>query len=475
MSGNTAADTLRAAWQEAAAKAHDFLAGINQKVSEGSVASPEELAQGKELASAAAKAKTDYEAQRDLEALVSDNTPDAETMREIADLNARVGEENESKRKAVRDNFGHDELQDFDNRAARQLEAFGKMCSEGRSGGVTLDLNVQAARNYRELTALGLSGADYVAAVRSGSMLMAENGSVRAYNIATSGQGQELVPTFWEDTLYLPQSYIGGVQAAGAQVIPVMGNNQVRVPKVTAYASGLGIVNESTAPGETRDTTDTTDLTPRPFKGYTALTREIMQSTPLDVQMLLAMRALGRALQLGKEDAFHIGTGANQPQGVIGGNVGTARTHKTGAVDRGVRFSDNTAALALLDAGYHMDTTTGGITLLVHSAVWFTDYVGLTANNGHPIFPSLSAGGSSVFGARRVYSHRLAQTPADGAFLAIYGNFYDAYVIATTGTASIDISDEARFSEFERAFRIVEDCDGRVQDRNALAYIRSQA
>ena len=474
---DTVAERLRKKYEDACAAVHAYTEPIIQRgEGGGAVATADELAETKRLKAAADAAKADYEKQRDLEAMVSETPDQAAIERDLARVNEAGGAEAESIRKAVRDNLGSEGLSSYDDRTGAQLADFAKL-SESGDRSISISVNPTLARNLAELTALGVSAGDYVTALRSGRMLIAERrnktSDVRAYNIATSGEGKELVPTFWDNALYLFASYIGGVQAAGATTIPVMGNNTLKMPKVTGYAPGLNVSGEGVAlTSESKDATNTVDLTPRPYRGYTAETDEIMRAAVIDVRMLLVLRGLARALQLGKENDFHNGNGTGKPKGILH-NVPAARIQKTGGNAVNIRYGDIPAALGLLDAEYHSDTRAGSISSLMHSATWFNAFVGAVASDGHPIYPHLAQGGGNIFGTNRVFSHAMQAAPAADALLAVVGNFSDFYVIATMGGSEITVSDDLRFLSFERVYRIQEYCDGTPRDDKAAAFIQS--
>ena len=475
-----ASDALRDKYDVARREVQDFLSTITERVlNNGDAMSESERAQIKEKNAAVDARKEDYEAQRDLEDMVSAHEPIEKIEREVGSVGRSSLETSDSLRRAVHDTGGEDGLRKYDERSAIQLADFSHIAATGEKTR-KITMNPQAARNFHMLRDMGVSASDYVSAIRSGYQMVAERVEsggldVRLYNITTSGEGMELVPTFWDNSLYLFASYIGGVQAAGAQVIPVMGNNQLKLPKVTAYSGPLGVVTESTSlTNETKDTTDTTDLTPRPYRGFSGETDELMRAAAIDTRMLLVLRGLSRALQLGKENDFHNGDGMGKPKGVLNG-VAAGRIAKTGGNAVNIRYQDMPAALALLDAEYHQPGREGSLASLMHSSIWFTAFVGSVASDGHPVYPHLAMGGKEIFSTRAVFSHAMVKAPAANALLAGVGNFMDAYVIATLGTMEIEVSDDVRFLEYERVYRIQEYCDGQVQDANALAFVQSKA
>lgn len=441
----------------------------------------DERTKAAELSSKVDESKEQFEAQRDLEQMVANEEPLKDVERSLSVVGDASGEQNESIRRAVRDGMGSDGLRQFDERSASFLADFDEM-SRNNKRDQKLSINPSLCHNLRLLREMGVSAADYVRAVADGRAMVAErnkegNLDVRVYGTDQAGYGTELVPTFWDNSLYLFASYIGGVQAAGAEVIPVMGNNTLKLPKVTAYASGLDIGAEGTAiTTETRDQTNTTDLTPRPYRGFSAETDELMRAAAIDTRMLIVLRGLARALQLGKEDDFHDGDGSSKPKGVLNG-VAATRIQKTGGNTTDIRYQDIPGALSKLDAEYFTMGREGSLTCVMHSTEYWNGIVAKTDSDGRPLYPPnwLFGGGRQLFEARVVFSHKMATTPAANALLAMVGNMMDAYVIATMGTMEIEISDDLRFLEWERVYRIQEYCDGQVRDDKALAYVQSAA
>ena len=469
---------LRNKYDELRANRKKFIDDITVRVlsDPNAVMTEDERSQITVMMSGIDESKQDYEAQRDLEDMLEREEP-------LSVVEADVGRvvdstDTDSLRKAARDAGGMDALKAYDERNANVLADFAEMSSSGNRD-LKLRVNPALAINIANLRKLGVSIGDYARALRDGNLMIAsrakESGrpDVRVYAVGEAGFGAELVPTFWDNSLYLFASYIGGVMAAGAEIIPVMGNNTLKLPKVTAYAPGINITPEATSLiNETKDTTATVDLTPRPYRGFSAETDEIMRAAAIDVRMLLVLRGLARALTLGKENDFHNGTGTNEPKGILDG-VAAGRIVKTGGNNTTIRYQDIPAALGKLDAEYHADTRVGSLSSLMHSAIWFNAFVGATGTDGHPLYPHLAMGGNEIFSTRRVFSHAMKKAAADGNILAVTGNFMDAYVIVTMGGQEIQVTDDLRFLSFERVYRIQEYCDGTMRDDKGLAYVAS--
>ncbi len=423
-------------------------------------------------------AKEDWEAQRDLEAMADiPSLPDSGTDRELRQAETLAAEGAESLRAAAQDVGGRELVHSIDERAGAQLAEFAQTSAAGRG---KISLNPHLAHNFAELQKLGVSPADYVSAVRSGRVMVAEetrqgNHDVRLYNVGTNTAGGHLVPTFWDQSLYLFASYIGGVQNAGATVIPVTGMQTMRLPKVTAYATAIsGPATEGAAIStETNDTIGITTLTPRPYRGFAAETDELMRAAVIDTRFMLVIRALARALQGGKEADFHNGDGSSQPNGILN-SIPSGRITDTANATSGIAYGTIPTALATLDAEYHADMRPGQLCTMMHSSRFFLDIVADVDDDGQPIWPRSLAmpGMREIFSTKVVFSHLMASTLAANNNLAVVGHFGDGYVIATGGVNEIEVSDDSRFLQWERVYRIQEYVDGQKRDENAFAWIQ---
>ncbi|MCY4129586.1 MAG: hypothetical protein OXG15_10175, partial [Gammaproteobacteria bacterium] len=236
-----ASEILRRKYDTAREERDALITEINERVlNGGDAATEDERKRLEDMQKRIDELKEDYEAQRDLEAAY---TQDAEYSRnaseEAAKIRDRSAEDTESLRRAARDMGGPEALREYDERAGDQLATFAEIADK-RLISKKLSLAPHLAHNFKLLRDMGVSAADYVSAVRAGQTMVAERQKegridVRVYAAGTEGAGKELVPTFWDNSLYLFASYVGGVQNSGAEVIPLMGNNVLKLPKVTGY------------------------------------------------------------------------------------------------------------------------------------------------------------------------------------------------------------------------------------------------
>ena len=477
-----ASEMLRQKYDAAREERDALVTAINERImNDGESASEDERKRLDEMQARINERKEGYEAQRDFEFEVE---ADAEYSRQASAEAAKVRERSEetieSLRRAARDVMGPDGLRDYDQRAGQQLATFTEM-GTSRGKRQKLTLNPQLSHNLEVVRSLGVDPSDYVGAAMSGRTMVAERGQsgemdVRVYNATTAADGGALVPTFWDESLYRFASWIGGVQAAGAEIIPLTGNNALKLPKITGYeADALKPRPEGeTVTHEVRDTVGDVTLTPRPYRGFSVETDELMKAALIDTRMLLVLRGLARALTKSKERDFHWGTGAGEPKGVLH-DIPASRVRKTEGNTTNIRYEDVPNALGLMDADYHMGNRPGSIVSLMHSRIWFSGFVGAKATDGHPLYPHLANGGRLIFGTTAMFSSEMAAVPAKDATLACVGNFLDGYIIGTVGGTEIEVTDDARFLEWERTYRIQEYCDGQIRDDLALTYIQSKA
>jgi len=479
-----ASSALRAKWETAAAERSDFLSKVNQRiVSGGDPMSAEERTYIEELNSKIEQYRADYEAQRDLEGLVAGADEYQEALQDVGRVSEAAGELKEGVSRAVRDIGGATALEAHHQRAGEQLDTFSRMSADGKAANLKLRVNAQAARNFRALQSMGVDPKEYVRAVQAGRHMVAERNAegerdVRLYQV---GSDTNIIPTYWDDTLYLWASYIGGVESCGPDIIPLLGNNSLNLPKLDEYHTpGLSSAKEGeTVTDQVQDTVTKVTVNPRPYRGFSAETDELMRAAVIDVRMMLVLRGLARALQLGKETEFHNGTGAANGQclGILNSAAATAARTSTIPKNKNIPYSGIPNALGMLDPEYHMGMRPGAISTLMHSAQWFGGFVAATGSDGHPIFPNLATnvGPPNLFNTNIVYSFLLSNkvgsdVPAS-TIMAVVGNFLDAYVIATLGGSEIEVSDDVRFLDWERVYRIQEYCDGTVRDNRALSYI----
>lgn len=497
---NSVAEDLRQKYNAACDDKESYISEITRRALDGGDGlSDEERSRIADFDKRISTLKEGYEAQRDLERMASEREDINTVEREVTSVTDAAGETQESTRQIIRDGLGREGLEAFDQRAAVQFDTFADM---SRSGDKTkkLSFNPQAARNFDQLRELGVSVNDFVSAVKAGRSLVAQRSKtdpkkreVRVYSAADFGPGGgDLIPTFWDASLYMYASWIGGIQEAGADVIPVTGNNTMKLPVITAYhaegtTGGLEQVSESaTVTNQIQDDTGTIELTPRPYRGFSAETDELMRSAVIDTRMMLLLRGLARSLQLGKELDFHQGNGSSKPLGILHNvdnrawnyaqHPANTQIQRTGGNTTNIRYQDIPGALGQLDTEYHMSGRDGGMTSLMTSSVWFNAFVAsVSSQDSHPIYPHLARGGREIFGTTVKYSSMMAKAPAENRVLAVVGNFMDAYVIATLGGMEVEVSDDLRFLEYERVYRIQEYCDGTVRDRRGLVYILADA
>ena len=493
------AEDLRLKYNTACDERTEYVSAITRRVLDGGDGmSDEERSKISDYDRRIDTLKEGYEAQRDLERMAGEREDINAVEKEVSRASEASREIEESTRHIIRDSQGAAGLEAFDKRAAVQFDTFSDM---SRSGDKTkkIRFNPQAARNFQKLRELGVSVNDYISAVKNGRSLVAErsgaDGSpdVRVYSQSEFGpSGGDLIPTFWDASLYMYASWIGGIQESGADVIPVQGNNTLKLPVISAYhaegtTGGLDQEPESTTvTNQIQDSTTTVSLTPRPYRGFSAETDELMRSAVIDTRMMLLLRGLARSLQLGKERDFHNGDGSSKPLGILhnvdrqaknsGSHPDNTLIQITGGNTANIRYGDIPGALGRLDTEYHMSGREGGMTSLMASNIWFNAFVGaVSSQDSHPIYPHLARGGREVFGTMTKYSSMMAKNPAENRVIAIVGNFMDAYVIATLGGMEVEVSDDMRFLEYERVYRIQEYCDGTVRDRRAIVYVLADA
>ena len=454
----------------------------------GNGMSAEERTRSEELRGQLEEIRTQVEAERDLRRMETEVEALGDIEREVAEVSAAAQETGESNREVARA-LGSDALQQYDERSGAVLRDFEQMSREGKGSRLKLNVNPFASHNMRMLRDMGVSTRDYTAAVRGGHQMIAArdkdgNPDVRVYSMADASLGP-VVPTYWDDMLYMFARYIGGVQTAGAEIIPVTGNNTLKLNVITRDVSGLTIATEGSNI-ETETTTGNAlkhpevalgvgnvELTPRPYRGYSGETDEITRSAVIETRLQIVLRGLSRSLQIGKEGDFHSGTGTGEPKGILN-QIPASRTYSTADGETTREAPDYAAVpilLSMLDTEYHTGRP-GSVGMMLHSAFWYKYFVGAMDGEGRGLYPQLMQGSGHFFVPNVHFSFLMEQALTDDSYPIVLGNFMDGYVIATMGGQEIEVTDDARFLQWETVYRIQEYCDGTIRDNRAFSYLR---
>lgn len=180
-----------------------------------------------------------------------------------------------------------------------------------------IDFSFQAVANEKRAIRAGLSGQDFRNDLTVGS--------------ATAGGNS--VPTSFMRQLYDYLEVFSGMRRTGATIITTSGGENMEFPKVTSHGTAA-IVGEGTALAEADPAFGKLTLGAWKYGQLLQISRELLEDTGVDLTSFIA-KDMGRALARVTDAAYVVGTGTNQPLGVmvpIGTGVGPTTGTNAGVV-----------------------------------------------------------------------------------------------------------------------------------------------
>ncbi len=314
--------------------------------------------------------------------------------------------------------------------------------SEGRPATASVDIG--AAILERQLVAAGVSANDIRDVAAAGRVFtQAPDGKVvsRALSIGTENKGGYFVPTMTATMLIDYMEALPGVANAGAMILTTTDGSPIEVPTDTQHNTDLGETAEAATVPVTEDTFGQVAFSAYKYVGSSVVSRELLEDSGIMVQPLV-MRMLARVLNRKSETRFTLGTGANQPQGIM--HAPPAGRTVTLASQTALTVKELRRTLFTLDAGYLSDRS--GLAWMQNPLVYAT-VLDLEDNDGRPLFlPSQWQGEPDrIWGVPVRYNVFQENAVAAGKYVAVVGNFNQGYWIRSVRTIDFALSEHSEF------------------------------
>jgi HK97 family phage major capsid protein len=273
--------------------------------------------------------------------------------------------------------------------------------------------------------------------------------------VATAANGGNMVATNLR-----PQDFIGllrnrmlATQLGVRKLSGLVGNADIT--KHTAGATAYWLASESTAITESQQTLGLLQLRPNNLGAYTEVTRQLMlQSTP-DADAFI-MDDLAAQLAVAIDTAILVGTGTEQPQGIVGTAGVGAVTGTTLGLAGLIEAQTDVAGANALNANCRYVTTPAVAGLLAQRArIASTDSVTLWKGN-------INDGMVEGYAAHTTNSMTAAT--------AIFGDFSQA-ILAEWGVLEVDVNPYANFTAGITGIRAFYTCDVGVRVPGAFSVI----
>lgn len=273
--------------------------------------------------------------------------------------------------------------------------------------------------------------------------------------VATAANGGNMVATNLR-----PQDFIGllrnrmlAEQLGVRRLSGLVGNADIT--RQTAGATAYWLASESTAITESQQTIGLLQLRPNNLGAYTEVTRQLMlQSTP-DADAFV-MEDLAAQLAVAIDTAILVGTGTEQPQGIVGTASVGAVTGTTLGLAGLIEAQTDVAGANALNANCRYVTTPAVAGLLSQRVrVASTDSVTLWKGN-------INDG--------MVEGYQAHTTNSMTAATAIFGDFSQA-ILAEWGVLEVDVNPYASFAAGITGIRAFYTCDVGVRVPGAFSVI----
>ena len=186
--------------------------------------------------------------------------------------------------------------------AVDELRAF--IDASLRGDKVSMEIDLRGARRERELLRQGAS---------------AEELRVLAWDTGSSGS---LVPTTLARTLYEYMEASNGIWMAPTTRINTTSGEQLEFPRLAAHAIGTQVSGQGTALGGTDPTFAKMTLNAFKYGQLVVVASEVVQDSGIDIASFLG-RDLGRGLGRVIATDLVVGTGTNEPNGIMTAIVGS--------------------------------------------------------------------------------------------------------------------------------------------------------
>jgi len=279
----------------------------------------------------------------------------------------------------------------------------------------------------------------------------------RDMTVGTAANGGNMVATNLR-----PQDFIGllrnrmlAMQLGVRRLGGLVGNADIT--KQTAGATAYWLATEATAITEAQQTLGLLQLRPNNLGAYTEVSRQLMlQSTP-DADAFV-MEDLAAQLAVAIDTAILVGTGTEQPQGIVGTASVGAVTGTTLGLAGLIEAQTDVAAANALNANCRYVTTPAVAGLLTQRArIASTDSVTLWKGN-------INDG--------MVEGYQAHTTNSMTAATAIFGDFSQA-ILAEWGVLEVDVNPYANFAAGITGIRAFYTCDVGVRVPGAFSVIGS--
>jgi HK97 family phage major capsid protein len=242
-----------------------------------------------------------------------------------------------------------------------------------------------------------------------------------------------------------------------SQIIQRTSGESLRIPIITAYGAP-----EITAAGSTiadrEPTFDSLLLTPFKVAGLVPIANELVADAGFDLEGTIA-EAMGNAIGFSVNGLLTVGTGTNQPTGIV--NAAGSGVASTATVLRAddliaLGYSTDQAVRRLPGVGWHMATSTAG------------QLRTLKDGEGNYIYSPVVGGPDQLLGYP-IFENPAMSAVGSGVKSVIFGHL-PSYKVASTGL-DVAVSTDAQFEKDVTVYRWTYRVDGKLSHASHVKYL----
>jgi len=290
-------------------------------------------------------------------------------------------------------------------------------------------------------------------------------GEMRSYNfeqrdVTNSSTGAPTPTSFYDEVILLAREI--GPMLRVSTVLNTAGGEKLQIPSLSAYSTGT-VTSEGSTIGESDPTFNSfIELGAFKYSFLTQISNELLEDSAVDLTSLMATQ-VGNALGFAVNTALTVGTGTNEPVGVVdAAGSGVTGTATTGVFTYGdlveLIYSTDAAARAL--PGFSVMASTSAI----------VDMRTLQDGSGNFVFsPTLDAAT-----ADRVLGYPLVENPAMAAVgesaKSVVAGHLPSYFVRQVGGIRLDRSDDFAFADGLVTFRATFRVDGNLPQPSHIKY-----
>ncbi len=284
-------------------------------------------------------------------------------------------------------------------------------------------------------------------------------------------QGGTWVPEVMASTLNTPLANGSYLRVAGARVLTgIQGTNSFKVPGLTLSSRAV-IGAEGSPYGQNEPGANEVEFKPWKFKKLALAAEELVEDSNFDVWSMILQPDFGQAFAEGENYYFTVGTGTNEPQGVVtGATVGVTLSNGTGQTATITSFDSLVALYHKLDYKYRAHPSCGWMmndaTLEIVSK--------LKDGAGRYILEQGVNGQPDRIKGKPVITNNQMDAPATSKDIIVFGSF-DYYWIAPWPGMQMQRLDEKYSDTGHIGFRAFQRADGHVMQSAAFTKLRTAA